>query len=79
MQQMEQLHLYEKQQTQLCFLMSLIGITLKQATSKTFIATNLTSLFNAVNHKSSSGKSRLLNSMFQKVIVGMFKHWRYFY
>lgn len=52
--QMEQLHLYEKQQTLLCFLMSLIGITMKHTTSKTFIATNLTSLFNAVNHKSSA-------------------------
>ncbi|XP_045111851.1 maestro heat-like repeat-containing protein family member 1 isoform X2 [Portunus trituberculatus] len=52
--QMEQLHLYEKQPSQLCFLMSLIGITLKQSTSKTFIATNLTTLFNAMNHKSPS-------------------------
>uniref|UniRef100_A0A0P4W3R7 Maestro heat-like repeat-containing protein family member 1 n=1 Tax=Scylla olivacea TaxID=85551 RepID=A0A0P4W3R7_SCYOL len=52
--QMEQLHLYEKQPTQLCFLMSLIGITLKQSTSKTFIATNLTTLFNTINQKSPS-------------------------
>lgn len=64
---MEQLHLYEKQQTQLCFLMSLIGITLKQATSKTFIATNLTTLFNTVNHKSSAGKFSVLNWIFFKL------------
>ncbi|KAK8730652.1 hypothetical protein OTU49_007859 [Cherax quadricarinatus] len=50
--QMEQLHIYDKQQAQLCFLMSLIGVTLRQTTNKTFIATTLDSLFNATCHKS---------------------------
>lgn len=52
---MDQLHLYDKHQAQLCFLMSLIGVILKQTSNKTFIATTLDSLFNATCHKSSIG------------------------
>ncbi|XP_042231664.1 maestro heat-like repeat-containing protein family member 1 isoform X2 [Homarus americanus] len=57
--QMEQLQLYDKQQAQLCFMMSLIGVTLKHTTNKTFIATTLDSLFNATCHKSSVERESL--------------------
>lgn len=57
--QMDQIHLYVKHQTQLCFLMSLIGVILKQTSNKTFIATTLDSLFSATCHKSSIERESL--------------------
>nr|XP_045621254.1 maestro heat-like repeat-containing protein family member 1 isoform X2 [Procambarus clarkii] len=57
--QMDQLHLYDKQQAQLCFLMSLVGVTLKQVTNENFIATTLDCLFNATCHKSAIERESL--------------------
>ncbi|KAK7069885.1 hypothetical protein SK128_026462, partial [Halocaridina rubra] len=59
MAQMEQLHIYDKQPAQLCFLMSLVGVTLKHTSNKTFVATTLDSLFNATSHKSPMERENL--------------------
>ncbi|KAK3886737.1 hypothetical protein Pcinc_009116 [Petrolisthes cinctipes] len=50
--QMEQVHLYEKHQTPLCFMMSLVGVTLSLISNKTFIATSLDTLFSGTSHRS---------------------------
>ncbi|XP_042865363.1 maestro heat-like repeat-containing protein family member 1 isoform X1 [Penaeus japonicus] len=63
MAQMDQLHIYDKQQAQLCFLMSLIGVTLKHMSNKTFVATTLDSLFNATSHKSAVERESLALSV----------------
>lgn len=57
--QMDQLHLYDKQPMKLCFIMSLVGVTLKHTANKTFVATTLDNLFNATSHKSSLERESL--------------------